>query len=125
MQSINVLPSKSACVSTSRISPRLPYRTSWPAAVQPLPSAAAICPAPRNGAGKLKPVTPERMDLGQTLRRMKTMALAERRRYAEAPPRVEYSLRKAGRDLLVPIFALGAWADEHGDIVRAAMFGES
>jgi DNA-binding HxlR family transcriptional regulator len=131
-----------------------------------------------NGAGKLKPVTPERMDLGpygdfeadcpariavdlfsnswltvivytlrdgpmrpgelratighisqkmltQTLRRMENMALVERRRYAEAPPRVEYSLTKAGRDLLVPIFALGVWADEHGDTVRTAMFGES
>jgi DNA-binding HxlR family transcriptional regulator len=51
--------------------------------------------------------------------------VVERRRYAEAPPRVEYSLTKAGRDLLVPIFALGAWADEHGDTVRTAMFGES
>ncbi|MEV6237567.1 helix-turn-helix domain-containing protein [Lentzea sp. NPDC051838] len=63
--------------------------------------------------------------LTQTLRRRESMALVERRRYAEAPPRVEYSLTAAGRDLLVPIFALGAWADEHGDTVRAAMFGES
>lgn len=62
--------------------------------------------------------------LTQTLRRMETMALVERRRYAEAPPRVEYSLTDAGRDLLVPIFALGAWADEHGDTVRNAMLGE-
>ncbi|MGW4207213.1 winged helix-turn-helix transcriptional regulator [Lentzea sp. NPDC004789] len=35
--------------------------------------------------------------LTQTLRRMATMALVERRRYAEAPPRVEYSLTTAGR----------------------------
>jgi len=63
--------------------------------------------------------------LTQTLRRMETMALVERRRYAEAPPRVEYSLTAAGRDLLVPIFALGAWADEHGDTVRTAMFGDA
>ncbi|MDT7784920.1 MAG: hypothetical protein QOF58_3339 [Pseudonocardiales bacterium] len=62
--------------------------------------------------------------LTQTLRRMENMALVERRRYAEAPPRVEYSLTGAGRDLLVPIFALGAWADEHGDTVRNAMLGE-
>jgi DNA-binding HxlR family transcriptional regulator len=62
--------------------------------------------------------------LTQTLRRMENMALVERRRYAEAPPRVEYSLTAAGRDLLVPIFALGAWADEHGDTVRNAVLGE-
>jgi DNA-binding HxlR family transcriptional regulator len=62
--------------------------------------------------------------LTQTLRRMETMALVRRRRYAEAPPRVEYSLTAAGRDLLVPIFALGEWAEVHGDAVRTAMFGE-
>lgn len=63
--------------------------------------------------------------LTQTLRRMENMALVERRRYAEAPPRVEYSLTEAGRDLLVPIFALGAWTERHGDAVRNAMFGEN
>ncbi|RDI52039.1 winged helix-turn-helix transcriptional regulator [Nocardia mexicana] len=59
--------------------------------------------------------------LTQTLRRMERMTLVERRRYAEAPPRVEYGLTAAGRDLLIPIFALGAWADRHGDTVRDAM----
>ena len=63
--------------------------------------------------------------LTQTLRRMENMALVERRRYAEAPPRVEYSLTEAGRDLLVPIFALGVWTERHGDAVRTAMFGEN
>lgn len=62
--------------------------------------------------------------LTQTLRRMESMALVQRRRYAEAPPRVEYSLTEAGRDLLGPIFALGEWADRHGDTVRTAMPGE-
>jgi DNA-binding HxlR family transcriptional regulator len=61
--------------------------------------------------------------LTQTLRRMEHMTLVERRRYAEAPPRVEYQLTAAGRDLLVPILALGAWVDRHGDTVRAAMVG--
>lgn len=61
--------------------------------------------------------------LTQTLRRMQRMTLVERRRYAEAPPRVEYQLTDAGRDLLVPILALGAWADRHGDAVRDAMLG--
>ncbi|WP_307817528.1 winged helix-turn-helix transcriptional regulator [Nocardia acididurans] len=62
--------------------------------------------------------------LTQTLRRMERMGLLERRRYAEAPPRVEYGLTSAGVDLLVPIFALGEWADRHGDTVRAALYGE-
>lgn len=59
--------------------------------------------------------------LTQTLRRMEQAALVERRRYAEAPPRVEYALTAAGRDLLVPVLALGEWADRHGATVRAAM----
>ncbi|WP_107657107.1 winged helix-turn-helix transcriptional regulator [Nocardia suismassiliense] len=59
--------------------------------------------------------------LTQTLRRMEHMALVERRRYPEAPPRVEYQLTEAGKDLLLPIFALGAWAHRHGDAVRSAM----
>ena len=61
--------------------------------------------------------------LTQTLRRMQRMALVERRRYAEAPPRVDYRLTDAGRDLLIPILALGSWAERHGDAVRDAMFG--
>ncbi|MEU7142486.1 helix-turn-helix domain-containing protein [Nocardia sp. NPDC046473] len=36
--------------------------------------------------------------LTQTLRRMERMTLIGRRRYAEAPPRVEYELTEAGRD---------------------------
>ncbi|WP_328999323.1 winged helix-turn-helix transcriptional regulator [Kribbella sp. NBC_00709] len=33
----------------------------------------------------------------------------------EAPPRVEYSLTTAGKDLLVPIRALGDWAAVYAD----------
>ncbi|GAA0898856.1 winged helix-turn-helix transcriptional regulator [Virgisporangium aurantiacum] len=61
--------------------------------------------------------------LTQTLRRMERMTLVERHRYREAPPRVEYRLTDAGRDLLIPILALGAWVDRHGDAVREAMLG--
>ncbi|AEV85415.1 HxlR family transcriptional regulator [Actinoplanes sp. SE50] len=61
--------------------------------------------------------------LTQTLRRMQQMDLVERRSFAQAPPRVEYRLTEAGRDLLVPILALGAWVDRHGDAVRTAMLG--
>ncbi|MEV0297987.1 helix-turn-helix domain-containing protein [Nocardia sp. NPDC050710] len=61
--------------------------------------------------------------LTQTLRRMERMTLVERRRYAEAPPRVEYELTTAGRDLLIPIYALGEWVDRHGAAVRAGLVG--
>ncbi|WP_280407186.1 winged helix-turn-helix transcriptional regulator [Nocardia brasiliensis] len=62
--------------------------------------------------------------LTQTLRRMERMTLVVRHRYAEAPPRVEYELTAAGRDLLTPIYALGDWVDKHGRAVNAAMAGE-
>ncbi|TDD59856.1 transcriptional regulator [Kribbella antibiotica] len=58
--------------------------------------------------------------LTETLRRLETNGLAERHRYAEAPPRVEYSLTPAGQDLLIPINALGDWAARHADAVLAA-----
>jgi DNA-binding HxlR family transcriptional regulator len=51
--------------------------------------------------------------LTETLRRLESHGLVERRRFAEAPPRVEYSLTAAGEDLLVPIRALGDWAAEY------------
>ncbi|MFI1912278.1 winged helix-turn-helix transcriptional regulator [Nocardia sp. NPDC020380] len=80
--------------------------------------------------GPLRPVDLQRAIGGisqkmltQTLRRMQRMGLLERRGYAEAPPRVEYELTRAGRDLLVPIDALGAWADRHGNTVRTALYG--
>ena len=58
--------------------------------------------------------------LTETLRRLEYNGLVERRRYAEAPPRVEYSLTPPGRDLLIPIEALGDWAAEHADTVLHA-----
>ncbi|MBF6464476.1 helix-turn-helix transcriptional regulator [Nocardia beijingensis] len=61
--------------------------------------------------------------LTQTLRRMERMTLVRRRRYAEAPPRVEYELTAAGADLLVPIYALGDWVDKHGRAVNEALAG--
>ncbi|MFI9401709.1 winged helix-turn-helix transcriptional regulator [Nocardia sp. NPDC052316] len=61
--------------------------------------------------------------LTQTLRRMERMTLIERHRYAEAPPRVEYRLTEAGRDLLTPIYALGEWVDKHGRAVSAGLAG--
>lgn len=55
--------------------------------------------------------------LTETLRRLEQNALVERRRYAEAPPRVEYSLTLPGKDLLPAIHALGEWANRHADTI--------
>ncbi|UNO42950.1 helix-turn-helix domain-containing protein [Streptomyces sp. MST-110588] len=58
--------------------------------------------------------------LTQTLRRLEGYGLVEHRRYAQAPPRVEYRLTAVGRGLLVPLKALGEWSWEYGDAVLAA-----
>lgn len=55
-----------------------------------------------------------------TLRRLERDGLVARRRYAEAPPRVEYELTGPGRGLLEPISALGRWTERHADEVLAA-----
>ncbi len=60
--------------------------------------------------------------LTQTLRRLERDGLAQRRRYAEAPPRVEYELTEPGLDLLIPIQALGAWAYRHAATISLAHF---
>lgn len=44
----------------------------------------------------------------------------DRRRYAEVPPRVDYTLTEAGRALLVPIRAMGTWAARYADTVVAS-----
>jgi CDP-diacylglycerol--glycerol-3-phosphate 3-phosphatidyltransferase len=36
------------------------------------------------------------------------------------PPRVDYALTDLGRDLLIPVSALGAWAIEHTPCIAAA-----
>src|SRR5918995_3831039 len=39
--------------------------------------------------------------------------LLEKRRYSERPPREEYLLTDAGRDLLPVLFMIGAWGRRH------------
>ncbi|MFD0691129.1 winged helix-turn-helix transcriptional regulator [Actinomadura fibrosa] len=58
--------------------------------------------------------------LTETLRRLERDGLVERRRYAEAPPRVEYGLTGPGRGLLDPIMALGRWTERYADEVLDA-----
>ncbi|MEU6586822.1 helix-turn-helix domain-containing protein [Nocardia sp. NPDC046763] len=53
--------------------------------------------------------------LTQTLRRLQSSGLIDRHRYAEAPPRVEYSLTPLGRTLEEPIAMLTEWAQAHGE----------
>ncbi|MFI7000396.1 winged helix-turn-helix transcriptional regulator [Nocardia sp. NPDC050175] len=53
--------------------------------------------------------------LTQTLRRLQSNGLIDRQRYAEAPPRVEYTLTPLGRTLQEPIAMLTEWAQTHGE----------
>ncbi|MFD5985951.1 winged helix-turn-helix transcriptional regulator [Streptomyces cyaneofuscatus] len=55
--------------------------------------------------------------LTQTLRKLQGYGLVERRAYAEAPPRVEYSLTELGTTLIEPIAALTDWARSHGEAI--------
>jgi DNA-binding HxlR family transcriptional regulator len=55
--------------------------------------------------------------LTQTLRRLQQNGLVDRRVFAEAPPRVEYSLTELGRTLDEPIRMLTTWAREHGEAI--------
>ncbi|WP_166353622.1 winged helix-turn-helix transcriptional regulator [Phytoactinopolyspora limicola] len=57
--------------------------------------------------------------LTDNLRRMENAGLVIRRRYAEAPPRVQYELTEAGQDLLEPIQAVGVWAYRHATTLQA------
>ena len=55
--------------------------------------------------------------LTQTLRRLQGYGLVERRAYAEAPPRVEYSLTDLGLTLVEPIAVLTDWARSYGGAI--------
>lgn len=57
--------------------------------------------------------------LTQTLRRLQDHGLVARQVYAEAPPRVEYSLTELGRTLEEPIRALTVWARNNGETIAA------
>ena len=47
------------------------------------------------------------------LRRLEDLGVVERRAYSERPPRYEYVLTKAGRDLRPVVMALKHWGDTH------------
>lgn len=59
--------------------------------------------------------------LTDALRRLLERGLIERRRYAQAPPRVEYGVTGLGSSLIDgPMKALGQWALEHSDDLLTA-----
>ncbi len=59
--------------------------------------------------------------LTESLRRLVGHGLLEHRRYAQAPPRVDYALTGLGRSLVEgPMAALGEWITEYGDQLLAA-----
>jgi len=55
-----------------------------------------------------------------TLRNLERDGLVSRTVTPTVPPRVDYALTELGRDLLVPISALGDWAIEHTSCIEAS-----
>lgn len=51
--------------------------------------------------------------LSARLHRLEAVGVVERRRYSEHPPRDEYLLTQAGRDLLPVLAALKEWGDTY------------
>ncbi|MFF5704622.1 winged helix-turn-helix transcriptional regulator [Streptomyces sp. NPDC012794] len=58
--------------------------------------------------------------LTETLRRLQSYGLVDRRVRPDAGSRAEYRLTDLGRTLLAPIEAVGAWGFAYGDEVMAA-----
>lgn len=55
-----------------------------------------------------------------TLRNLERDGLVSRTVTPTVPPRVDYALTELGRDLLIPIAALGQWAIEHTSCIEAS-----
>lgn len=55
-----------------------------------------------------------------TLRNLERDGLVSRTVTPSVPPRVDYALTDLGRDLLVPVSALGQWAIQHTSCIEAA-----
>lgn len=52
------------------------------------------------------------MMLSQSLKEMETYGLVTRRQFMEIPPRVEYSLTEAGKDLIPALVSLAKWGKQ-------------
>lgn len=55
-----------------------------------------------------------------TLRNLERDGLVKRTVTPSIPPRVDYELTELGRDLLIPVMALGQWAIRHQPCIHAA-----
>lgn len=55
-----------------------------------------------------------------TLRNLERDGLVSRTVTPSVPPRVDYALTELGRDLLIPVSALGQWAIQHTPCIQAA-----
>jgi DNA-binding HxlR family transcriptional regulator len=58
--------------------------------------------------------------LTTTLRGLERDGLVTRTIFPTVPPRVDYELTDLGRDLTVPVIALGQWARRNQDYIEAA-----
>jgi DNA-binding HxlR family transcriptional regulator len=58
--------------------------------------------------------------LTTTLRNLEQDGFVTRTAYPTIPPRVDYELTALGRELLVPVNALGDWARDNLDRIRTA-----
>lgn len=58
--------------------------------------------------------------LSSTLRNLERDGFVSRTVHATVPPRVDYALTDLGRELLVPVAALGEWAMENAGRVESA-----
>lgn len=52
------------------------------------------------------------MMLSQSLKEMESYGLVNRKQYMEIPPRVEYSLTEAGKDLIPALQSLAKWGKQ-------------
>lgn len=57
--------------------------------------------------------------LTQTVKELEQHEFVDRTSYAEAPPRVEYSLSKLGLSAMRPLALLCEWANEHVEELRS------
>lgn len=58
--------------------------------------------------------------LSGRLRKLEELGVVERRRYSEKPPRDEYMLTEAGRELLPVLISLMEWGERHLSSSRPA-----
>ena len=59
----------------------------------------------------------------QHLKDLQCYGVVHRQSYHEVPPRVEYSMTPAGRELLEALEPMGNWAEKHIDMICAADAG--